>query len=496
MLEILDDDRMKCYMKNPEVKYNFKKKMINRNLRLAPEGKIVEVSEEELQQEQNATSQKNKRQQAKNDAMDFLLNNKTRQQQAPITDFKKDLEEIDKILDEALSDDDDEGDNEAIQNLMKNKSKLEEGHGSMDPKDLEHIQKYLSRNSRCPPLEILMLIPILYVASFALVLIPGFVPLNTFQNITKIEQPICAPVDHTVPGLPRFLIPSVISLFAFFIVKVKGDILVATFSALLLAFDPTFVGMMGQSPSASIMAFCVLLAYNITHNILLKDKVYGLSWFFNLLVGWFIIAFVPFFRPEGCGSLVGLYVSFLISCFSEIAKVFQSRVKMFVQLLKMIFVTYICGIPLFAFVLYLRNRNGYVAYNKRDFMFALFKNEIIERESWVIYVFIAIGLLFIKKAKYNYISMVPLIQFIVGTIASIFMPYESPGNTIPMKLFFIKLHLMLASSLILSKISNKIVQYGLPIGLILISGFFKLKSIAQYIIDHPEIGKELFKDLF
>ena len=409
--------------------------------------------------------------------------------------YTKDDEYIDRLFDgeEEFSDDDDN----PKQQFNKNDSStsmLNKGRPPLSEKELNHISKMIGKKrSFCPPFEILLLFPIIFIAAFSLTLIPGFVPLEIFDNITAIEQPVCAPLDKAVPGLPRFVIPTVIVLVTFLIVKTGGDLLVATFSSLILLFDPTFTGMMGQSPSASLMAFFILMGYCISHNILFKDKVYGFSWFLNLIIAWCFAIWAPFFRPESLGMMVGLYMCFFISCLSDFASVLGNKVRIFLKSLKMIFISYLIGIPLLLFVNYLRRHLGAVAFQKRSFMFALYQNEFKAHEALYtsIYIIICLFVTF-RRVKFDYKSIVVVIQLFVAAVATVFIPYESPGNTIAMRMFFLKLCLMLNSGILLSRIENSFVKYSLPVIFLIISAVYKLVSIALYIKANPDLVKSLF----
>ena len=131
-------------------------------------------------------------------------------------------------------------------------------------------------------------------------------------------------------------------------------------------------------------------------------------------------------------------------------------------------------------------RNKYQAhkFEKMSFHFIFYKYEyFVHNESWHLYVYSALCFLFVLKAKYNYKSIVTLLQAIGGVLATLFIPYESPGNTYATKLLFIKVHLMLGASIIIGNIESKFFKYSIPVVFFLISGFEKLLDIINNVLE-------------
>lgn len=390
--------------------------------------------------------------------------------------------------DDYSSGEEDDTDIDKSKHFLKDKVKLKSstplGSG-LTPEEIETIKKMAESNSCCPPIEIILLFCIIFLSVFSFSMIPGFIRLDIYSNLTIKQQPICAPIDKSIPGLSKYTIPMVISLFSFFLVKAKDtDLLVATFSSLILSFDTNFTGIMGQSSSTSLMAFLILLSYNIEHNILSKRKVYGFSWLFNSLISWFFASFLLLFRPETVGSICGLYACFFISGISEVCGALGNKSKMIFQTLKLIFFTYLIGIPLALLLLHMRSQYGQVQYNKANFNFNNYVYEYLHHnEPWYTYAYIILCFMFILNGKYTYKSIVPLIQSIISIIATLFVPYESPGNTYATKLFFIKLHLMLGASIIIGNAKIKQVRYAIPIIFFVISGFYKMGDIIHSVLE-------------
>lgn len=390
---------------------------------------------------------------------------------------------------------DDEKDGKSAKPRKDPKLKQTASNFQLSQKEIEAIHKLTQqKNSCCPSIEIILLICLIFCSIFCLTYIPGFIPLDTYANLTQIDQPVCFPVDTAVPGLPRFLIPLFITLFIFFLIKMKDlHLLVATFTGLIICFDSNFIGLMGQSPSVSIMACCIMLSYNIGHNILLKNKVYGLSWFMNLLISYLFAIFPALFRPESLGSILAIYIYYIISTFSEVCGAIGNTTRAALQTMKMFLIGYATVLPCFAIFYFFRSKMGQVPYIHSSFNFKYMQYEFIQhKEKWFFYTYACICLLFIKKAKYSYKSIVPLIQGIVGIIATTFLPYESRLNTYATKLFFIKLHLMLVAGITLGNQKSGYLSYGIPIVFLIISALYKFREIAKYIMERPDAGTELF----
>lgn len=157
---------------------------------------------------------------------------------------------------------------------------------------------------------------------------------------------------------------------------------------------------------------------------------------------------------------------------------------MIFQTLKLIFFTYLIGIPLALLLFHMRSQYGQVQYNKTNFNFNNYVYEYLNHnEPWYTYAYIILCFLFILNGKYTYKSIVPLIQSIISIIATLFVPYESPGNTYATKLFFIKLHLMLGASIIIGNVKIKQVRYAIPIIFFVISGFYKMGDIIHSVLE-------------
>lgn len=389
--------------------------------------------------------------------------------------------------DDYSTEDEDENDDDDDNSIGQNKKPiLNRGvKSNLSKEDIGTLQKLTQSNSCCNSIEIILLFCVIFLSVFSFSMIPGFIQIDIYDNITVKEQPICAPIDKEVPGLSKYTIPLVISLLAFFIIKSKNtDLLVVMFSSLILAFDTNFTGLMSQSASTGLMAFLIMMSYNIEHNILSTKKVYNFSWFFNLTLAWFFAAFLPFFRPETIGSIIAIYICFFISGISEVCAVFGNKLSMFFQTVKLIFINYLIGIPVLLFILYMRNKFHAIEYQKMKFHYIFYKYEYYHHnESLYLYVYIALCFLFIFNAKYTYKSIVPLIQSIGGVLGTLFIPYESPGNTYATKLFFVKLHLMIGATIIIGNVKSRLIRYLIPAIFFIISGFYKMKDIISTALE-------------
>lgn len=379
----------------------------------------------------------------------------------------------------------------------KQKSKIEEVREyeideEEDIQDIgEEIERSLKKTSCCPDTEVCLLFPILIVATMALMLVPGFIQTDLFDAPTKYQQPMTAPMDESLPGLPRYLVPIVVALFGFYIYKIRGDMLVGALFALNFIFDQSSLGYMAQFPSVALETCLILLAHLFSHNILLVD-VYSFKWFRNLLFSWILCGITLLMRPECLGSAVGLYMCCFISSLSEVLGASPNRVKMFIQSIKLLVTNYITLIPLIFGGIYIRRHTDEVAYLYKSFESESFYQELAAHEKFPFWVMIMVGLVFITKGKYRYFNVVPLIEFFVGIFATLFIPVESPGNGMNHRIFFAKLHLLLAATTVVSVVDNQLIRIAIPSLALVVSFFFKIKVIIKKIMEDTANGESIW----
>jgi hypothetical protein len=271
--------------------------------------------------------------------------------------------------------------------------------------------------------------------------------------------------------------PFTLALFSSFVAKTGGDVIVGAIYFLIMAFDPPTIGALMQSPGVSLMAFLLVLAHVFAHNIL-KGRVYCFGWFVNLLLSWAVALTGAFIRPDIAGSLTGLAVYGAISAFSEVGAATGHRARQMLQSGKMLLIANLVGIPLMIAITAARLKWGGAEVVHARLTLAEIGAQFRQRESAPIWALILLSFLLFRRAEHSYRALVPLLAGVIGGIASLWLPVESPGNTVEVRMFFARFNFLLAAAMIGARLKNQTLKYGLPALAFLF--VFVLKAIVVF----------------
>ena len=348
--------------------------------------------------------------------------------------------------------------------------------------DIELIaRQFEKRSGWCPPLEVIVVIPIILVSSAAVAVIPGFVPVGLYPNATLREQPICAPLDRGAEIFPKLSAPIVQSLLTFYLTKLGGDIMSSTMVGMIFSFDGASMSLLFQSLSVGIITVLIFLAYFFVHNIL-KVNVYSWRWFFYLFIATVLCGTAVFVRPECIGCVIGVIVTFVISGFSEVAAASGNRPVMFWRTGKLIFFGYLFAIPAGFFVLMARRHFGGPRFVTERILWREVQQQLVH-ESGFTWLFILISFGLIRMPKYRYVKVVPLISVVAATIATLFMPLESPGNATAIRVFFVRLNLILGAGIIMTNLAQDWLRFGIPLTTFSILAALKVYRLISDVLN-------------
>lgn len=349
--------------------------------------------------------------------------------------------------------------------------------------DIEYIARAFEKRSKfCPSMEVLAVIPIILLSSVSVAVIPGFVPTGIYPNATMREQPLCAPLDHEALGVAKFSVPLIQGLLTYYLNRMGGDVMACAMVGMLFSFDEPSMSLLFQSMSVAILVILILLAYTIVHRILSVD-VYGWRWFLNLLIAAALCGTAVFIRPECMGSVVAVIVTTMISGFSDVAAARGSRPVMLWRTGKLILIGYLIAIPTGFLVVMARRSFGGPRLVTEKILWAEAARQIYEHESGILWLFILGAFLLIKLPRYRYVKVVPMISVIAATVATIFLPLESPGNATGIRLLFVRLNLLIGAGVIVTNITQDWLKFGLPLTTFSILAAIKIFRVVTGVRD-------------
>jgi len=366
---------------------------------------------------------------------------------------------------------------------MKRVSKLHENKVEELSPEQEEIARALEKITagRFWNIETYLMIPICYITALALLLVPHF-NNKVFKEIQRKDQPFTFIFNQKFQISTEYISPFIVSMISFYILKLKGDILVSSLIPISIVFTSRIFPLINSSFAFSISFLFYILGLLLSHNLLVHDP-YSWKWFRNYIMGTFLCVLSIYFSPDFVGPCVGVYIACFISSFTRLGTCGGNKPKMVWEIIVLFFMSYIVLIPAILALSYCKN--SYPSNPVRRYTVRLMDYiELIKEEEDYFELFaVVFGLFLYKFSEKRYISIVPLIQMVCGILATMFIPYESFGIPIETRFFCIKMQLFLMSAIILSKTRFDKLR-------IIVSSLILIVLGAIKTIDMVELSKE------
>lgn len=304
-------------------------------------------------------------------------------------------------------------------------------------------------NKSMDTIKKVLIIPFIFAIGCALKIIPNLTR-NLYKQPSYYEQSFTAFINSVSSDAQTVLAPGIYCIIPFIIMKCRGTMFVAfIISFIFLLSEPSLaLASLNATYSATIILY--LIAFYVSQNLLLVNP-YSLKWFGYYISTAVISCIVAFTTANFLGAIIGLYMAVFISSLSRFGEAKGSKVKLVVEVILLIVTSYVVIIPVSYLLQYLRSDkescNLVRPYPKNVHEY------LVEWDAHPSYVELAVtvsAIFFLFFGRYRYLSIVPLIQIVVGIIATYNIQLETPGESAAYRFFIFKLLCMIASGIIFS----------------------------------------------
>ena len=356
-------------------------------------------------------------------------------------------------------------------NFKKNmkKTKLQEAQEEVDEKTAEQLQKMVESMTAGSTEKIrrFMTVPIIYSIALVVRTIPNF-NRELYFPPSSFDQPFTSYFASKFPGPSQFIPPFIYVLITYYIIICKGSLFTASLISVQLIFSEVTYSYASQNVIVSICLVFMMLSLILSRSLLENDP-YSLRWFVFYASSMICALFPLYVSVNYAGFTVASYVACFISSFSRFGNVKGSKVRLIVESFLLLVTSYIVIFPLLLILLKIHESEDANIYQHYTFHFSDYVLEFKKRPDpfVIITIFLSIGM--IRFGKYRYVNVVPILQTLVGSLSTIFIPYETPGEAVASRLFIIKTLLMISAGIIFSASKYPFISYGIPAILCLFS---------------------------
>ncbi|EAY18502.1 hypothetical protein TVAG_083550 [Trichomonas vaginalis G3] len=323
---------------------------------------------------------------------------------------------------------------------------------TMNEEEREAFMKAMDKmtNQSMETIKKVLLIPFIYAIGIVLKLVPGLTR-DLYQQPTYYEQSFTVFINSQTSDFHVIISPVIYVVMAFVILKCRGSLFFAVSISILAELSESSFSFASQNSVYAVTSIVVLGAFYVSQKVLYVNP-YGLQWFGFYIVAATLSVIVLFVSMNYLGVVLGMYMSIFISSISRLGAVKGSKPKMVVEVMLLLFTSYIVFLPAAFMHRYLTTQNPESVNLVRPYV----RNMQLYVKEWDRYpsvlefgVFaLAVSILFF--GKYRYTSIVPLIQIFVAILGTYLIQVETPGEAAAYRFYIIKTLLMIASGIIFS----------------------------------------------
>lgn len=309
-------------------------------------------------------------------------------------------------------------------------------------------------------LEKVILFGILILMIFVIQFIPSF--FREYDEVNQRELPFSYMVDGFFGGSARYFGCFSLLILTYFITKANGSRSFVIIMALSMLFSDRYLSYITSCSSISIPFFCISLAICLSHNLLLNDP-YGYVWFFYYIMCSILCSIAIYFRAEFIAPSFGCYVPVFISSLSRFGETNGVKIKLFIEVFLLIFVTYVVFIPLFYMLTYIREISLHNPIYSRSLNYGRLALDLFEQSDVSLFIILLLSVPLICFVKHRYISIVPILQLFISIILSSTLKYSSSLKYNTCRIMILEMQCFAVSSIIISKSTASYLNYALSL---------------------------------
>lgn len=331
---------------------------------------------------------------------------------------------------------------------------------------------------------------VLFLYTIIVSYIPRFLT-QVYNPPLMVDQPFSVVVEKYLPVSPTILSAVFLGFFSIYFYYAPIDFYSGTFFALIILLDVSMMSNITLTSSSSLQSILVLLSLTCAHRVIYYVP-YNLVWVLSLFIMWPSIYFALLFNFDCIGVLVSISFQLLIYSIYEVVfqprnknskkSTFLKRIWKFISNFLLLFVP---SIIFFYSLLYIDQNIISTPYRFEIIDFGLLSEEIKKTESISILLIALISLIALIFLDFHHDMLIPFFGLLFGFIITLFAPIQTNGDTIPRKIHFCKIQIMLAIGLITGSLKNPWHSRGLVALYVIISFVAKLVWLKNEALSTP-----------
>lgn len=342
---------------------------------------------------------------------------------------------------------------------------------------MSHFMKLQEENQA--KMEKVMLIPLCLIIAAMVKFVPNF-SKQLFAPVKSFDQPLSYTLNSKLQSLAGFVAPLVPTILGFYVLKTKGNMLGASLIIICLMFANNWYQFMLDNFSVALPAILSAIAYAFSHNLLLNDP-YGFRWYINYIIC-AVLCFLSVYMKGSCvGIASGCYVAVFISSFSRIGAAKGNRGKTIWEMILLLFASYIVILPATLVFLKMRSDGLTNPINSQKISLSDYASALKKYNDPSLIICSMLAIILLPFGKYRYINLVPVIQLIIGALTTAFIHWETPGDAMMERLFYIELQLVTLAGIVLSKQKYNATKFVAGFIILAVAIYFKVRLVGDAV---------------
>ena len=321
------------------------------------------------------------------------------------------------------------------------------------PKKQKWYEKEIKGNFVLPTISF----SVLFIYTIIISYIPRFLT-QIYNPPLMVDQPFSVVVERHLPLSPVVLSAIFLGLFSVYFYFAPIDYYSGTFFALIILLDVSMMSHVTLTSASSLQSLFVLLSLTFAHRVLYYHPN-NLIWLLSLFLTWAFIYFALLFNLDCVGILVSLILQFLIYTIIESIPKSNQKKPSFMQILwkfiKVFLTIFVPSAIFFFSIQYIYQNVISTPYRFEMIDFSLLSDEIKKTESVSLLIIIIISIVAPIFLDFHHDMLIPFSGLVIGAIITLFIPIQTNGDTIPRKIHFAKIQILLAIGLITGSLKNE-----------------------------------------
>ena len=353
------------------------------------------------------------------------------------------------------------------------------------PKKQKWYEKEIQGNFVLPAISF----SVLFIYTIIISYIPRFLT-QIYNPPLMVDQPFSTVVEKNLPISPIIISPIFLGFFSTYFYFAPIEFYSGTFFALIILLDVSMMSNITLTSASSLQSLFVLISLACAHRVFYYYPN-NFVWFLSAFLTWAFIYFEILFNLDCVGVVITLtFQSLIYSIFvfpKSDGKKQQKSTFMgsFLKFLKAFCILIVPNIIFFCSICYIYQNVILTPYHLELIDFKLLLDEIKKTESVSFLIILICSIVAPIFLDFHHDMLIPFFALIFGDILTLFIPVQTNGDTIPRKIHFAKIQLLLAVGLITGSLKNEWYSRGF-IALYVICGFItKLIWLKNEALTQP-----------